>query len=130
MEGLVLGRVADTWGQGGWACNGTCLEMVWEWKRGRKSREDDVDSIARMFQELELVLENPLPGSFIYSCVYCNYFLIGSVTDDAQRPGRDGSKRLCVLEGNFPRWPAFCCCVLTSEVFCIPLYLPHTQLQN
>ncbi|OWK07617.1 hypothetical protein Celaphus_00008411 [Cervus elaphus hippelaphus] len=36
--------------------------MVREWKHGRKSREDDVDSIARMFQELELVLENPLPG--------------------------------------------------------------------
>ena len=39
------------------------LEMVWEWKHGRKSREDDVDSIARMFQELELVLD---PESFTF----------------------------------------------------------------
>lgn len=42
------------------------MEMVWEWKHGRKSREDDVDSIARMFQELELVLENPLPGRVLF----------------------------------------------------------------
>ena len=53
-------------GAGGWARNRTCLEMVWEWKHGRKSREDDVDSIARMFQELELVLENPLPGRVLF----------------------------------------------------------------
>lgn len=108
MEGASAQKGCRSFGAGRLGVQWDLLEMVWEWKHGRKSREDDVDSIARMFRELELVLENLLPWqSFIYSFIYFNYFLIGFVTDDGQRPGRDGSKRLCVLEGNFPRCSAF-----------------------